>query len=346
MFIVIIFTVIINSNLSAQIYYVNTYSQANTEGTAVITIKSINLDSANVVDSLNLNNRGYIPIKKPVILQDNQRIYLLTLSQISHMSKNSYPADSPCVYYSVVTSNNGILRSIRSDSIRNSIIDIIDQNDNEQGFKFGLTKYNDTTTIYPSGIYTLNSDFRFRFLRPYISVDMPGTIHNIDSFDFITKLPNDAANGMYYGFKNSQWWLAKLNKSSNIIDSLQLRYSGGAATLFAYHPLRDKFYCFHLNYEMHTGLMDSVYKHREDFYVAPEVLIYDPITLELTNRYSIEDYPAGGYPGRENGLADVVGNFIVYYFFAEDMYYRYDPAVLFIFDTRTNEATWLRVGWR
>jgi len=37
---------------------------------------------------------------------------------------------------------------------------------------------------------------------------------------------------------------------------------------------------------------------------------------------------------------------IYYYYFWQDGYEGFDPAYLLIFDTRTNEASWLRVGWR
>jgi hypothetical protein len=54
----------------------------------------------------------------------------------------------------------------------------------------------------------------------------------------------------------------------------------------------------------------------------------------------------GGYIINEIGECDNIGPYMVYYYFAQEDYRYFSPAMLFIFDTRTNEATWLRVGWR
>jgi hypothetical protein len=61
----------------------------------------------------------------------------------------------------------------------------------------------------------------------------------------------------------------------------------------------------------------------------------------------IEDPPVeAGYIGGGMGPCDRVGPYLVYYFSNSQDYRQFFPAMLFIFDTRNNQASWLRVGWR
>jgi len=53
-----------------------------------------------------------------------------------------------------------------------------------------------------------------------------------------------------------------------------------------------------------------------------------------------------GYIGSGYGPCERIGPYFIYYFFDGEDYRYFSPAMLFIFDTRTNQATWLRVGWR
>jgi hypothetical protein len=340
----------------SQYYYLNTYE--NPQGldsempSADVYIKSINLDSASIEESIRLNGRGFYDFKRPALITLNNNNFLITLIQDGiGPAKNTNPQDDLKVFFSIFRANGGDLTPIRIDSVSAASVETFRQYQGEEGFRFGLRRNSDTSMIYSTGIYGLNANFNFRYLRPRQSgADEPGLIRNIGSFDFLIKVPFDSENHLYYTIPDdSQWWLVKLNASLNSVEgSLKLRTSGGANTLFAYNPLRGKFYCLHVNYEMHTNIvaMDSTYKRRQDYYVNPNVWIIDPQTLNVIEEHPIADFPEGQYPGQDDGIAEVVGNYIVYYFFKSDEGNRFDPAMLLIFDTRTNEATWLRVGWR
>jgi hypothetical protein len=331
----------IYSDSFGQYYYLNTYENPHGSNPESISVdyytKSINLDSALVEDSVKLLDDGYFAFKKPITLDLN-----------NHQILVSFVQKDPNVLYAIIRSNNGMLSIIRQDSIARATV-FYRQYHGENGFRLGLWRNGDTTSILRSGLYGLNNSYNFRFSR-FINIwDNPGLIHNIGTYEELTKVPFDSAYNLYYTIQDSQWWLVKLNSELNaVVDSIPLMPSGGAATLFGFNPLRNKFYCLHTNYEMHTNTAsgDSAYKRREDYYINPDVWIIDPVTLDILEQYPITDYPNGNYPGQENGLADVVGDYIVYYFFIPDDRNRFDPAMLFIFDTRTNEATWLRVGWR
>ncbi len=337
----------------SQYYYVNTYENLRASNSerffSDIYVKSIDLNNRSVVDSLKLNNRGFIDFSIPAsVIVDGQKYLIIISEGGGGPSKNSVFEDSQKVFYSIVRANGGKLSLVRCDSVIGAMADGFRQYQGEEGFRFGLRKYPDTTTLYDLGLYTLDKNLNFTYIGPEpAGGENPGYIDGIGVFDFLIKVPFDNNHHLYYGVRYSQYWLAKLNDDATaVIDSAQLRFSGGAATLFAFNPKQDRFYCLHVNYELHTGEIDSVYKRRQDYYVDPDVVIYDPNTLDILEKHSIADYPEGQYPTKENGLADVVGDFIVYYFFWGDEFYSYYPAMLFIFDTRTNEATWLRVGWR
>ena len=333
---------------SGQNYFVNTYENPSDSGLSNICIKSIDLESHSINSSLILSNRGVLKLKKPISITLNNHLYLITFSESgSGPAKNVIYEQQSKVHYSIYRVDDNDLLLVRSDSVVGAMIDELYQGPGEQGFRLGLRRFPDTTWIFPFGLYNINNNFIFRLQRRLEWDDEPGRIRGIGSFESLYKVPHDTNYRLYFTIQNSQWWLVKLDEDwTGVSDSLQLRPSGGAATLFAFHPLRNKFYSLHVNFEFHTGEVDSVYKRRQDYYINPDVWIIDPATLEITEQHPIADYPEGEYPRKENGLADVVGDFIVYYFFKEDEFYRYDPAMLFIFDTRTNEATWLRVGWR
>ena len=109
--------------------------------------------------------------------------------------------------------------------------------------------------------------------------------------------------------------------------------------------MTDKLYIFDLNYEYHIYEPEWEKLYGQDW-ITPEVYIYDPISLDLIECDTIADFPKNNFPGIEYGLADVVGNYIVVYFFDCELREGFLPAMLFIFDTRTNTARWLNVGWR
>ena len=102
-------------------------------------------------------------------------------------------------------------------------------------------------------------------------------------------------------------------------------------------------YDFNLNWEFYSKSVNKSYdEHRIDSHAK----IYNLADFALIDSFAVADYPRGAYPDQAFDAADIVGPYMVYYFFGREGLTRYAPAMLFIFDTRTNEATWLRVGWR
>jgi hypothetical protein len=103
-------------------------------------------------------------------------------------------------------------------------------------------------------------------------------------------------------------------------------------------------YVFSLNYELHfKGRIEKGYGQD---WIDANVRMFNIRNFVLLDSLSLPDYPEGDFISGSYGVGEVKGPFITYYFGQSgDMQLVY-PAMLFIFDTRTNEATWLRVGWR
>jgi len=328
----------------AQNYFLHSYD-LQPDSTYHLYLKKIDLQSKSVQDSILISSTGTIMRKKPIEVKRGNKNYLISFISNGLNAKNSENVQGgDIIYFKVILDFHNNINLVFADSLKPASLEILTQFKGHNKFRLAIKNYIDSSYYFDMGEYSINQNNRFSFIRPVSSDDIPGKLIDIDGFGSLLPIPEASNYNLYYSFHNSQYWLLKLNSNlDHVIDSLQLRESGGQATLFSYHPTTDNFFCFHLNYEMHGKYTT---KNREDYYITPELLIYDSVTLGLLERHLIDDYPDGNYPGRENGIADVVGDYIVYYFFEDDWMGIYAPAMLFIFDTRTNETTWLRVGWR
>jgi hypothetical protein len=334
-------------NLSAQNYFINTYmslDSINTEQYTVNTLK-IDLESGSISNNLSVLETGTILNKLPYKIVRNTDTLLVTFSIDGIVAKNSSFSDNGNLLHLSICRilRNNMFNIVTRDFLNAKAI-LGEQQPTENSLRLALESDTSSDYILPPGMYTIGVDNNLNILNRASIDEVPGGIANLGGYSLLRKVWGADSYQLYHSFHNTQYWLVKLNdRLSAVIDSVQLRQTGGQATIYAYHPTQNKFYCFHLNYEMHGKFVN---KNREDYYTNPEVLIYDPSTLRLLETRSIADYPEGNYPGKENGLADVVGDYIVYYFSQDDWMGIYAPAMLIIFDTRTNEATWLRVGWR
>jgi hypothetical protein len=103
-------------------------------------------------------------------------------------------------------------------------------------------------------------------------------------------------------------------------------------------------YIFNLNYEIR--FKNKIVKGYGQDWIESNVRVINLENFSLIDSIQVPDYPEGDYISGSSGVADVVGNYIVYYFGSSNDMEIFAPAMLFIFDTRTNQAAWLRVGWR
>jgi hypothetical protein len=207
----------------------------------------------------------------------------------------------------------------------------------------GIGKF--TTQIAPE--YIMDNDFEFRRAT---SIKLGGsTSPPIRRFLDIKETNEANPLEIAYGYvPPNNRWILRLNDLHNIvIDSLPINNDTLATVVYTYHPDIRKLYFFSFNY-VNRGRIPEPGRAYGQSRIKPELQIYDPSTLKLLETRPSPDCPADNCPGRRSGgVAETVGDYIVYYFYyGQDSLVRYYPAMLFIFDTRTNEAIWLRVGWR
>jgi hypothetical protein len=276
-----------------------------------------------------------------VITNIHNHRYLLLALESGVYAKNSGPgAETTFVF--ILDDSLNIIRNLK---FPDASISELRQFENEEGFRFGLTTADNAIEIFREGIYEIDRDFRFRRIRDFVPSIGPNDIRTLNEFEYLHRLNNNP-QGIFYSVADYGLnYLLKLSGDRTSIASSVLTSRNFVSDIFAYHPLRDKVYLFRLNYEQH-GKFPEYDKDYGENWIEPHVLIYNPSNFELVDSLPVADFTSGNYPLAEKGQADVVGDFIVYYFFDDEWLGRFNPAMLFIFDTRTNEATWLRVGWR
>jgi hypothetical protein len=185
--------------------------------------------------------------------------------------------------------------------------------------------------------YNLNisriKDYRFR------ESDFP----TIGEFRYFNRL-NGRNNRLCWVEKNNWVYILKINLDQRIlIDSLNLGYVTNYSYLFALSEDDSLIYSFSVNWNYLSGPEETQKEEIDQSYLK----IFRADNLGVIDSIGIP-YPSLdiGYANREIGNCDWVGPYLVYYFFEQEAAAIFSPAMLFIFDTRTNETTWLRVGWR
>jgi hypothetical protein len=331
-------------NATGQNYYVLTYEDNRHGSDYSVYLKSINLATHRVQDSLLLMETGCIYTPIPINLSVGENQYRLMFVTVGKYDKNTSIGISKLYWW--IEGGNGNIDIIKRDSLIGVTPLIIHYRD-ESYIRLDVYDEVNKRQLINDGKYILDDSLRFVWLGPIDEHTRPGQIGNIQSFEFPRRINISNPFNIYYAYgPDNQFWAVRLNSTnSNVIESVELGCEGATSTIFAYHPMRDKLYRFCLNYENQSRFPDHVKNYGQNW-IHPEVEIYNSETLTVSERNYLADFDSANYPGRENGLADVVGDYIVYYFSDFEWLGQFDPAMLFIFDTRTNQATWLRVGWR
>jgi hypothetical protein len=328
----------------AQNYYINVYD-GDPEADMSVYSKCIDLSAGEIIGSIQLSSTGTILNKRPFVATVGGRQYLIAFWQNGGYDKNSaMPLDHYVVGYAVL-SRDDALNLVSKDSIVGATAEYVAQFPSENGFRFGLRSDRGDQQLLPEGIYGLNPRLGLVLRDRRDSASRPGIIRDLDDYEFLKPLSDHNGANLYTAYPYLLHIVKVNNEKDEILQVLHLPQSENQFSLFAYHPSADRIYLFHLNYEIH-GKFDEYERGYEDNTAACHVIMFDADSFEMIDSLEIANYPQGDYPSPETGAAQVVGHFIVYYFFDSDWIGRFNPAMLFIFDTRTNEATWLRVGWR
>jgi hypothetical protein len=344
-FVLFFLIVVMPYNLFGQSILLTSYERATNADFFAVYLKLVDLQTKIVQDSLLLSDEGTIYTPIPIKFTLRNTNYYLTIVSEGEYDKNT--SVGQCKVFWWITNITNHINVVRYDSLLDASISTVENYLDEPYFGFGVRNELNRRRLLEDGKYDLDSNFAFHKIGSINNNVGPNGLSSIGSFSQFERLNNSGSNNLYSAFgADGKYWILRVNSTDNsIADSLRLFSEYPMSKLFAYHPTRNLLYCFFINYVNHSIYPDL----NRDFgqnWGHPQVFIFDPNTFTEIGHYLISDFSEENYPGMEFNRAQVVGDYLVYYFLKSEGLAEYDPAMLFIFDTRTNEASWLRVGWR
>jgi len=336
---------LLSNSIFSQDYVINSY-QANSFPSSVKTV-FIDLDTKAIIGEIIIGSQGAIINKKALPILSGPDTLYITATMEGCYCPNSI-VDKNRVKFSIINPRTRNL--IYSYADTNFLIDTFEAMPGNRVFIDGQFLSQRNRSI--RGNFELDSGFHLS-LREQQSPDFSYRIYpGIRSFiNLLSAAPN---KDLYRANRNTVDYILKTDQNrTTIIDSLILFSESVLIDSLLPDSATDRshiiavvdtlLYDFNLNWEFYG---DLVWRPYEEGRINTHVKIYSVNTFALLDSFPVADYPPGDYPDGDFDVADIVGPYIVYYFFGREGIERYAPAMLFIFDTRTNEATWLRVGWR
>jgi hypothetical protein len=318
-------------------YYVCSYD-SNLEYNN-IRISKVDLDNKNIMAQITIAMHGLIAFRVPIpVGLRNERI-LAVLTDDGFSAKNSSILDTMVSDFALIDSSMNILRIgqlhninfIRASSYPPNPLKrlrfIFGQGDNEREY---------SGRLFPNADRSLRISDTVQYV--YRDVDYPV----IGGFQHFVQISFDN-DGLYWDVTMNGPYLLKIDYDNrSLLDSLMVADNFHHASLFGLSN-DSLIYYFSINY----NTLDAGPAYNK-LTIDPSYLIrYNARNFDKVDSIPIP-YPSldYGYVEPEMGSCDEVGPYLVYYFFEDEGPEIYSPAMLLIFDTRTNEATWLRVGWR
>ena len=345
----VLLTILISFNLAfAQPFAVNAYDGDSSKYPRQVKTVFVDLDSKTILSEIIIGQEGQIINKRPISIGRDSDTLLATVVMEGCYCDNSVVGKNR-VKVSIFnpTSRQLVLSYADSDLF----IDTFEQLPDHKAFISAETLVQPRHEMI--GDYNLDDDnhFLLQNARPQgFSYDVySGPGH----FEYLRPI---ALNHDLYAYINGNArCLVKTNTDrTRIIDTLLVHDKVIVidSTMMSKFPDRSHvfaiiadtlLYDFNQNWEMHTTF--SVREYGQNW-IQSCLLVYNLNNFALLDSISLPDYPRGDYIDGDFNAADVIGPYIVYYFFGRDGIEKFAPAMLFIFDTRTNEASWLRVGCR
>jgi hypothetical protein len=333
-----IISMMLGTNVYAQNSYYYTCAYLNDNWDTDIKVSKVDLTIPAIIDSTELHLPGEIVFKTPVrSISGDKYIYA---ADNGEASKNSRFLNPIVCNYCILDSNLNILISsqIQDVSLFSRSGGVI-----ESGLIIDYVLKRNNLFMPMKGRLTLDRTNQFRIVDSHENHDSDSGYPNIGGFRYFNKI-SENNNRLYWNLNERGMYLLRLDMDrGTLIDSLYFGRNMDYSCLFALSPNDSLVYSFHINSNVVRGPTSEQKQSIDPSYLlrlrANSLTLIDSIPVH----YPSLDY---GYTYAEIGICDWVGPYLVYYFFHGEDYRYFSPAMLFIFDTRTNEATWLRVGWR
>jgi hypothetical protein len=317
---------------------VNSYALAENVD-AINTIYKIDLVSRSVVDSISLPISGEFLQNRPIQFAVRGNDYLISFVNAGLAGKNSVATGRSAAEYAVVERDQ--FRLVGHDSLPFVFIYDIKHPDGD----FLILEWLDETPGQEGhfrGTYSMDSrDLRLhrQQRREHRSRDDSVLVIG-DHLNPVPLLLNHLPRIYWDLVDGSRIVLFKTDSHGDISNQLQIGDRALSSVLVGYNPDNELVYYFQFCYVLAS-------------YSPPKTSpdsINNEVHLIRPGDFSIEEIVQMPAPpqvvSNELGSVEFVSGQFVYYFSGSENYRYFLPAMLFIFDTRTNEATWLRVGWR
>lgn len=337
----LVLVIIFSPPVSSQSYYLCSYDAPDSsipDQISNIIVNKIDIPTLRISQIGSFPLDGGIEFRTPLVINRNQQGYLFISAMAGWGGKNSTMSNDIGTNFVVIDTLGNLIKSGKLNGYHlygflgydtSGPIIKYSYNDGEIRRKMLGTLQlmpNDSISLMPLGREPIMDDY------PEI-----GPFHNYNRVN----LNN---NQIQWSVVNRNLYLLSFNTThALLLDSLRI-----ASNLYYSHLLQmslndSLIYVFYINCNRVGGSPNN-----QKITIDPSYLIKYHFP-DLTSIDTINvPYPQldSGYVSCERGRCDWVGPYLVYYFFqGEDQGY-FSPAMLFIFDTRTNEARWLRVGWR
>jgi len=312
--------------------YVNNYPDSSN-----IQLQKIDLDRKQIVTSIRVPLRGEIDPKTPLVLQGHNQKYMIILTVNGVTGKNTNLLGDWVTYY-VVYDIMG--NQLGVDSLLG--MNLFDFS-TSSGDSINLTCVDRTRRGEPVLKAYMTMDSNAKITLTFNGEEDEILSPAVGKFKHYQRLFEN--NNRYFSNLDKDGiYLLSLNSVNNVLlDSLRIDDRFRRSYLFGLSENDSTIYLFHLNYN-ELGGPSSLKKVEMD---SSCLRIINAQSFDMIDSIYIPNPPIDlGYSFGELGSCDRVGPYFVYYFFKGEDYRYYSPAMLFIFDTRTNQASWLRVGWR
>jgi hypothetical protein len=313
---------------------INCYDTTWTENTDhPVQTKFIDLDKKNITANIEIAREGELIEIQPMHVFYHGKVCLISMTNTACYCKNTSVGDYNTHIAVIDSASKKLL--IDYDIPHQITVEFRPLRDSL--FILGGSSYIGQVSHEIDDVYTLDNDYKIarlmtlnEFSIKYPQIPVPPSI------DFTISDNN------YFYFVDGHYCVFKNNHEKQVIDSLILESVESRNMIFA--GIDSFLYVFSIDYEVHIkGGDDKAYGQD---WITPNLRKYNIENFELLDSIPLPDFKKGDCVGGDHGVARVIGPYITYYFGEPGDMEILFPSMLFIFDTRTNETTWLRVGWR
>ena len=315
-------------------HYYYTCSYAKPEWGTNILFSKIDLDNKAILFSKEIPLTGEICLRIPIQI-NHQNMNYFFLSTVFGLPGHNTPAGTPYGYYALIDDNGQVLQI---DSLYNTdFLHPIDTLVNG-------VEYIDSTGANIIATLSINDEYDV-VIKNLGENTYPDSIYpTIGGFRYFNKI--DSQNDrVYWNVEKQGIYLLIIDKDKKqLIDSLNIVAQKEYFYIFGLSLDESKIYSFYIDcyckdYLNDPGMLGKIDPSYLKRYSSADLSIVD--SLDIPNPCS-----DSACIGENWAVCDRVDNYLVY--FVTEMVHPeiFLPAKLFIFDTRTNQATWLRVGWR